>query len=276
MIGQTLNVGREWPTLAFLSAIFSNLFLVGLDWFQHFSVVNGHIVFSEFGIDPKHNGVYLMLNLPAWSLAVECAFYAMAPFIVRSFRRTVVMVGIGLTYCLWMRFGASPELSQQVRLESYFPFQMLFFGLGSMAYWMHKSGSVKAAHQYLLFVMVCSLTYVSNLPGGSMLYLGIALSCGCLFDLTKSNRFDQFLGDLSYPIYILQIPAGTLLRSQFMTSPTPMAYVLFALAVSIAAYFIVDVPVERFRKTLTKKILARARGIQTAAVAPVTGINVTS
>ena len=52
------------------------------------SAVDGHIKFSEYGNDPAHNGASTILNIPVWTLSIEIMFYLVAPFIVRSLKRS--------------------------------------------------------------------------------------------------------------------------------------------------------------------------------------------
>lgn len=258
MIAYTFWRAAELPIPAFLGILFSNVFIIGQDIFAHLSFEGNQVRFSQFGVDPNHNGTSYMLNLPAWSLAIECVFYAAAPFIVRSFARTVTFLMVGLVYTsVWLNFF--PAIITQYRVDLYYPFPALLFGLGSMGYWLYRRADMSKTAQYLLFAIITCVLLQTNVNKAGVIYLLLAFGVGFLFEKTQNSKIDRVLGDLSYPVYILQIPVFSLLRTSGFT-PSPTAAILTVFGVSILAVYLVERPIERLRKAYVDKALARQAG----------------
>lgn len=71
----------------------------------------------------------------------------------------------------------------------------------------------------------------------------------------KSTRFDRHLGNLSFPVYLLHEPIIRLISpASMMDKLVTLAAVMTA---SIAIYVIIDIPIERFRHGLLKRLIAR-------------------
>lgn len=255
MIAYTFWRASELPVPAFVGVLFSNLFVIGQDIFAHLSFVGNQVRFSQFGVDPNHNGTTYMLNLPAWSLAIECVFYAAAPFIVRSFARTVTFLMIGLIYTsVWLNFF--PEIIAQNRVDLYYPFPALLFGLGSIGYWVYRRADMSKTAQYLLFATITCVLLQTNVNKAGVIYMLLAFGVGFLFEKTQHNKIDRLLGDLSYPVYILQIPIFTLMRTSGLT-PSPELASASVIAISLLTVYLIERPIDRFRKNFTRKILLR-------------------
>lgn len=233
--------------------VFSNLTMVGVDLLCHFSFINGEMVFSEFGVDPHHNGVNFILNLPAWSLSIEIMFYLIAPFVVRSFKRSVIFIAIGLTYCAYLRYSNASWTSTN-RVDLYFPYAMTFFGMGMIGYWLSKTCKILTYTnilQYSAFIAVTLLSLPLNIIL-AIVYLTIAIMSWKLFEFTKRNKLDILLGELAYPIYILQIPVFVFVRWNGLVEANKLSYFLATLFAAIFTLFIVERPIDRFRAHINR------------------------
>jgi len=49
---------------------------------------------------------------------------------------------------------------------------------------------------------------------GSSYYLLLAFAIPKIFEMTKNSKIDRFIGDLSYPIYILHLPIHAVMITQ--------------------------------------------------------------
>ena len=74
-----------------------------------------------------------------------------------------------------------------------------------------------------------------------------------LFALTKTNRYDRIVGELSYPIYICHMIAIFASEQGVFGTPRPVVTVLVGLALAVVLYGAVDIPLEQFRHHLLKK-----------------------
>jgi peptidoglycan/LPS O-acetylase OafA/YrhL len=223
----------------------SNLTMLGVDTFWHLSLQDGHVVFREFGVDPAWNGSMWLLNPPAWSLAVEILFYAAAPFVVRSLRRSIAFALVGLAYCLWLRFaGPAPGM---YRTDLYYPYHMMFFGLGMLTFQLYRRQKPWGAGMYVAVIAASVLVLQASLYVSSLIYLGACVAILALFDRTKANPLDRFLGDLSYPIYILHVPVGVFAGRFLGFIPAPGGLVLLTFATATLVLLLVERPIDRWR-----------------------------
>lgn len=243
----TLN----WPQK--LVAAIPNVTIFGADLLLHVSFVNGSIVFSEFGRDPHHNGAALLLNLPTWSIAVEMLFYLAAPFLVRSPRSTIAFLVAGaLYYLLFPVLG--PSFMQAYRYDLYYPFYFPYFALGILAYYVYaNSGGVRQRKWfYPASVVGCALLLALPLWIESSMYLLMTFAITVLFPLTKDNRLDRFLGDLSYPVYVLHLPLMALLRAAPLGVLSPWVRLGCVLCFSAGVVLLVERPFERLRYRMAR------------------------
>lgn len=246
----------ELPGLAFVGIVFSNIFIVGQDLLAHLSFDGGHVRFSEVGVDPAQNGVSYMLNMPAWSLAIECLFYAVAPFIVRSLARTIAFLCVGLVYTtVWVH--GYPELGGLYRMDLYYPFPILFFGLGSLGYWMHHHANFNKPMHYLGFAVLACALLQTGINAAAPVYLLLTCSAGYLFHKTKNSAIDRFLGDLSYPVYILQIPVASFAHWCGAGASAPRIVIPAVLVLSSLAVYLIERPVDKVRRAYTARAMAK-------------------
>jgi peptidoglycan/LPS O-acetylase OafA/YrhL len=192
-----------------LAVILSNFTMIGLDMFYHLGARDGRFVWSEVGMDPGYNGGGWIINPPAWSLSVEILFYAVAPFIVVSFWRSLAFLAVGIGYYAWLKLGSpAPGV---FRYDLVYPYQMVYFGLGMMTFQLYNLRHAWNIQVYIAAGLIAIVLMLLPLHINSLIYLTMAVLLLGLFDVTKSNPVDRFLGDLSYPVYILHYPVGMFL-----------------------------------------------------------------
>lgn len=248
---------NELPLITRIFIIFSNIFILGIDIPLHFSFLNGNIVNSAFGIDPNHNGVSYIFNLPAWSLSIELIFYGIAPFVVRSLKRSIIFFLIGLSYCLYFKY-TNLGFAYSFRIDLLFLGAMFYFGLGILGYWLSRKYSNKeiptllALVSLIIFVGSAYMGFAGNFTN-FMFVIMLAVFSRFLFDFTNESSTDKFFGDMAYPIYILQIPLSSMVRSLGYAEATAEQYFVVVISISILILFLFDRPIERFRINLRKK-----------------------
>jgi peptidoglycan/LPS O-acetylase OafA/YrhL len=209
-----LKDGQSSAHLIFLAA--AQLTLLGLDAFN-FVAIGGH---NEMVFTPKFwqetFPVWRTLFVPqAWTLSLELYFYLLAPFLVRKSLSTLVSILLAsfLLRALAALFGYRTDpWSYRV-----FPFELLFFLAGVLAYRLGKPrGQCTALAVWSLRCLIAILIFGAGAIGrigisgqsfvlapGLMALLFLIISH--LFELTKSSRADRLLGELSYPLYVCHV-----------------------------------------------------------------------
>jgi len=236
--------------------LLSNLTFIGIDLFTHINIGPTGAVFSEYGVDPKQTGFSLILNGPVWSVWVEMLFYLAAPFIVRSLRRSLIFLVIGVVYVVALRFLPT-ELATSYRYDLYYPYFFPFFGIGAVVYWVSRPGYLVDNSAYLIGGLIVIGYLAMPMYLGSTYYLMLAIAIPKLFDLTKDLKWDKFLGDLAYPIYILHMPIHVMTNEWKLLPIIPIQTAALTIAVSILVLWLVERPVARAREKWTVQRLKR-------------------
>jgi len=205
--------------------------------------------------------VWRTLFVPqAWTLSLELYFYLLAPFLVR--RSLLVLVSI-LLASFFLRILAAVLFGYRVDPWSYrfFPFELLFFLSGVLAYRLAKlheewSASKIAGLRCSVAILIFCAAAVGRfgVPGQSfvlapgllaLLFLGISE----LFELTKSSRADRLLGELSYPLYVCHVLVVWMVS--IILSPegrwTGIVVALLSVGVAAVIYCFIDRPIDEFR-----------------------------
>lgn len=193
----------------------------------------------------------LLLIAPAWSLELELWFYVIAPFVLRL--RLQWIVGIALaTFSArfaWYQLGTSADPWSY----RFFPFELGTFLLGAVAY------RISAARRfdrriglalYVLLIGGLGLYFPAYLSDHRFAFLAMfAAVLPAIFDLTKDWKFDQFLADMSFPLYLVHWPTmfvAALIPAPFKSWPG-MLGVVASIALAAILVVLVERPIERWR-----------------------------
>lgn len=198
--------------LEVLVAAVSNLTFLGLD-------LGGLLCEQSLpGCTPL---VGLALVPQAWTLGIELIFYLIAPVIAVIGWRAVVMVlvaAIGIKgTIIFMGLGATPWGRQFALAE------MVYFMLGMLSFAIYKSLRHRLPNpRYFLplipivavmifgYAQVFSQLYYTkhqtiDLILDPLFFFSMTLMVPFLFHSTAGRRWDELIGDFSYPIYITHI-----------------------------------------------------------------------
>jgi peptidoglycan/LPS O-acetylase OafA/YrhL len=255
----------------------SNLFLFGQDVHQFLVRVRVENAGPQFLLDFVHsaNLAALQDNMmavgQAWSLAAEAMFYLIAPFIVRSARKTAILLALALAF----RFILLEVFDQRSGIWGYyfFPGAVCMFLLGSAAYHVRKmlpKADLHAAAGWMALsgfaVWFVSLSIINGVlmespadwsidrPKFWALYIAFALAVPFIFEATKNLRLDREIGELSYPLYLVHGLVVGLVYYRW-TGPqgvVPDAWAAVTLSI-IAAYAmrqLVEIPIERYQNKI--------------------------
>ncbi|MGL4364363.1 MAG: acyltransferase family protein [Bacteroidales bacterium] len=266
--------GCEWWDVSKISML--SLFLAML---MHFLMLPTTPQFDVRGL-----GEAYPLNGPAWSLFFEYIgnlFYAL--FIRRFSTRTLIVwtLLLGLLLSVLVIFGSQGDLSYGWKFnEIHFPaglVRMLFpFSMGLLMFRILRAGTIKGAFLFGSILLISALSVprigseltlwanglyeilVVSLLFPTIVYMGIS---GTVKGIGLKKLCD-FLGDISYPLYILHYPFIYLYISWIKNNNLPFTkswYGAFGvLFISIlTAYFFTrfyDLPLRKYLTKALKKI----------------------
>lgn len=235
------------------AAIFANVTLVGSDllWLFHHGPMGWEFTFGNGRLsdDPgaMRAGVYQIVS-QGWSIGLELWFYAMAPLLVRQRMPVIAALAIAsLAGQLW--------LDHLLPWASYFffPANLCFFLFGVMAFRLGRrwSGLVSA---YALPVTAVALTLLiarEFLPlfrnYSWMHYSVAAVAIPFLFEATRNSRLDRWVGDLSYPTYLLHLAAMEVTTAMLGDYRHPVVVLAITLPAALAMMVLLERPLDRWR-----------------------------
>jgi peptidoglycan/LPS O-acetylase OafA/YrhL len=186
--------------------------------FWHLTLLNG-LLTKEFL--PGATGTLLV---PAWSITLEWQYYLIAPFLARGVRSGAVLVGIGVIAMVGDHYSAlwqNPQLS-------FFPAQLPLFLIGIGSYHLYAKLSDNGGLRPLPSFCAAALLLTGVLSGWYPVALAAwAAGFGCI--LVKGSdplarflalirrvllhRQLQYLGKISFPLYLIHWPVIILLLS---------------------------------------------------------------
>lgn len=271
----TANLFLDHPNVplpAFFGLVAMNVFIVGQDFYQAIiSSVNQEetnaITRAVMATLPAHFFGSLWMSVgQAWSLGSELLFYAMAPFIVRSVKRIIACICLGLAIRWGLIFGLH-GYDSTIWGYNFFPATCCLFCLGSLSYHLyprvrqHRFAPLAGAAitvGFAIFILASMLLRHCVLPVGPAgldtwglwsAYLIYALSLPLLFACWRKNRIDRFIGELSYPLYLVHGAIIGLIVAHLQTGPImrEVLVVLASTAVAAAVFMFIDRPVDAWR-----------------------------
>jgi len=242
---------------AWAFAIVTNLFLLGMEWGAMLIDRGGELFFSPYAIEQPPSAIQFTIIVPAWTLSLELAFYLIAPFILR--RHFLLIAALALaSYTL--RFQAYSHGYRSIALEyRFFPFELSLFLYGALSYQLYvflKKRDMFKPILSLAITAACALTAIS-LPKyfsqhQHQMYALVGLLLPALFDFSRRHRWDKWLGDLSYPLYLVHWPVcafGLAILGE-ATKGANYAYlvVILSIGLSIAINHFLVYPVDQWRQ----------------------------
>lgn len=228
-----------------LTAYLSNVFFLGVEWIPFFNTSNWYYVLG-----------------PVWSLSLEVYFYLLAPYIVmRSLRTIIGLVVVFLCFRLFL-YGAGVETTPWRYF--FFPSVFVFFLMGVLSYRVYNVIKDKRFSKYIGgLCLVALIFYCSNsafwiysdhdMLGSWSFYLLVWISIPFIFNLTKKNKIDNFIGQLTYPIYLGHMLIITIVLNIDTTFDKGLLVVIGSVLLAILLYLFVDKPINRkFRDKISQ------------------------
>jgi peptidoglycan/LPS O-acetylase OafA/YrhL len=232
------------PRLQWIGALLANLSMVGMDIFPIVDAQNWR----------------LLVLTPAWTLSTEIYFYCLAPFIVQRSLPTLLFCTLaGIT--LRMYFFSHGYALDPYRYE-FFPSDICFFLMGCIAYKLYAHIKLRnISAKYSLAVVAALICYLAVLPVWQEddldkwrawgFYSNVMLATPFLFFLTSHSRFDRWLGDLSFPMYVCHVVAFSFVNHlQIALIDSGGIATALTILLAIFIHHFVEKPIETLRSRI--------------------------
>lgn len=271
----SILAGGKWSTLlreadpvTLALAAASALSLIGQDVFMFFGydLASHSMHFLHDGLTgglptigtwPTPGYSFLPIE-PGWSIGIEIWFYLLAPFILLlRLRWALLILGMSLTVRAIVTWGLG--WSYDPWNYRFFPSELAFFMAGHLGYLFYANPRCRFALRrlawfawigVLLFGVMYALVPLSHVIKANLFVLAIALSVPAVFMLTNRWAADRWLGELSYPIYLIHMPIlGACATLGEWKTPIGLA---LTLALSVAAYVVIERPIDAWRSRIVR------------------------
>lgn len=210
----------------------------------------------------------------AWSLGVEMFYWILMPLLLTSRPARLWLVGVALCHMLLcVLIAAFVDLPHPAFLLIYhfgiIP-AALPFGLGLLLFLRKREGRLAVPHAVgisCIFLFFAVLGIVMAFRQGNSFvgsYLALGLCAAVVAYLSQfdtkalpgwASKGDKFLGNLTYPIFLISLPVATALHVILpsMSMHTWAFFGLTLLVIHVTAYMLhqlVELPMNKLRRTL--------------------------
>jgi peptidoglycan/LPS O-acetylase OafA/YrhL len=266
--GKWLTLLREGDPLTLGLAALSALSLIGQDVFMFLGYdLAGHKLYflhdgltgglATIGTWPTPGYSFLPIE-PGWSIGIEIWFYLLAPFILPlRFRWTLLVFGVSLAVRAILTWGMG--WSYDPWTYRFFPSELAFFMAGHFGYRVYANPQCGAAlRRFAWFPWICVIVFglsyafvpLPHFVKANLFVLAVALSVPAIFALTNRWTTDRWLGELSYPIYLIHMPVlGACAALGEWKAPVGLA---LTVALSVAGYVAIERPIDAWRSRLAR------------------------
>ena len=255
-------------------ALLSHITMIGQDIYGFLAYDTGAQVFvfmpdivtgglEKAGPAFRHGWSFLQIQ-QGWSIGVEMWFYLLAPFLVtRSLRTVAIVMALSLALRIFVYNGLgwrdAPWTFQ------FFPHELFSFLLGTLGYhayvWLRANPAMTAYSKYVFGAILCfglAYTYigVGNTEKKWAFLFAVSIAAPYVFHLTKDWKIDRWIGELSYPVYLVHVLVLSFLGG-FETWRGVICVVISVL-VSIVILLAIEQPVDRWRQRLFRAAIKPA------------------
>ena len=258
----TLDLG------SIIMVLISNFTLIGSDLLD--------FIYSSCSVQGENSSVMLLKEYipencsslgrflvvaPAWSLGIEVVFYLIAPILLKSpwvgilslffisMSSRLFLFGIGYHNIDWDRHFIISEMvyfsfgMMSYQLFKIIPERMFTLGLKILATSVIFSWTTFYSYIYIKNVNLGDRQIWTTLFHWSFIVVVTTL-VPFLFELSKNNKFDQFAGELSYPVYISHYAVLTIILPIFSGSISSYSFyekMIFMVFMVLLCGFLVNI-----------------------------------
>lgn len=240
------------PAFTWLPLVASNVALVTQDIALFMAIdASGSFYFTP-AYELERKPAYLYYLVPqAWTIALELTFYAIAPWLARRSSRTLLLLLAGSLY--FRAIFAVIGLRGDPWSYRFFPFELAFFLAGMLVYRFRANLQFSSRRGPAVVVGLALIALPTLEPLGPfytlllvLFPLVFSLAIPHIFNATKDSRVDRWIGEMSYPMYMVHV----LVIIVMITLGVPITGISAVLAVFLVTVLLVlafDHPVERSR-----------------------------
>ena len=267
LINLFINYANSVNIFAFVFLVIVNLFILGQDTLLFMGLnTTGSFYFVQnfWKTDPQ---LYSFLAIPqAWTVSLELMFYLIAPFIVRrklySIVTIIILSFILKIYCYKIGLKGDPWNYR------FFPFEIAFFLIGNICYkaylWTKQCLShFEKLYLPLLAIILLVIYFYHQLHLNIFIkeylfYLLICVMIPLLFLSSKNNKFDGYVGELSYLIYISHMLILMIVQKVNFSffNELGLTTLIFTVMFSILCKEIITGKIEKFRQKRALPIIS--------------------
>lgn len=250
--------------------IFSNLTLFFQDTFlfSGYNSSTGNEYFTPYFKRESYPSHLFILIPASWALGVELMFYVFAPFFAKMKNMTLIKLitlSFGLRFFLYFWGFKNDPWNYR-----FFPTELALFLIGGIVFRgynlikTHPFMNQKIAFYACNGLLLGALLFFKKIPFGySTAYwfvLGLAILLLPLIFQNSKNKFDAFLGDLSYPIYLSHWLILTLTHRYFPLEQKDMQNAIALIGTLIFSsilIILVQKPIDKYRKKYREPVVKK-------------------
>jgi len=255
----TYGKSLSFSSGAFLVVTNVGLFFQDVIYFLGLNLKSGLFFFTSNFYETKPPLVYTFLLVPqAWSISLELMFYLIAPFIVK--RKYIIIIALIIASAALKTYYLGHGLNNDPWVYRFFPFELMFFLLGALSYYLYKRVKDIKIPRYIypalmVFISVFTIcfSFISVTFFSYRIYIvAVFLSMPFLFNYTKKFKLDKFIGELSYPIYITHMLVLNTVKALGVTQNVQLITIVATIILSIILVKLIGDPIERLRQARVK------------------------
>jgi len=187
----------------------SNLLIFGQDavMFLGLNIKNGALFFTDNFTNTQPQFCKFLIIPQAWTLGLELVFYLIAPFILRKNIKFILwFISASLLVRFYIYFGL--RWTNDPWTYRFLLTEIFFFLMGNVSYRIYglinDNQVCRKLSGYLTVAFLLTVLFYKYIPDGGWLkqaiyYFFAAISLPFIFNLTKNDKKDSRIGDLSYP-----------------------------------------------------------------------------
>jgi len=242
---------------------FTNLFILGQD-VMRFMLYDpdhgGRFYFAAYNT-VNHASLYASgfhMVSQCWTVSLEIIFYLLAPFLLRLPTRWLTVLCLLSASLKYAIMSSSLPTQNIYWCKAFFPAELCSFLAGAIAcrfrnnklFIVEQTDSRRRYSGLLIGYILISSTPIMTSPW-MRYYLFAFVSAPLipvLFNLSRDNRFDRFVGELSYPAYLIHfLIIGLLMEMKMRAYFIGIVATVLTLAFSAFLHYLIEVPIDSFR-----------------------------
>jgi len=205
-----------------------------------------------------------------YTVGLEMIFYALAPFFVRWKLSNLILLFI---CCVILHFVpymlGLPDRQWQY---DFFPSTAVFFVAGALAYRLYLAIR-DTTNRFVGWILLPGILGYGALHESNaytndfasvVMYAAFTLLVPFLFIASQRSPIDKFLGDISYPFYIVHGLAAELVGGGIGRQTNIVAGLSLSFALSLLLILVVEHPVERLRKSIRARSTSELNKLPTS------------